>query len=444
MEQKLIELTSLSKKALSFGETLCSKADALIKDCKTDIDNVEIIYPKLRFLWYELQVQAKSLDRLKEFAINQTNSLKLYNSNKEKQLAAIYEELDKVLNSLRNKIVNPAIRKSALTLDDELVDNPDATTKGIDGERTEREENDKVSLYDYIDEISMQELKHKTQEEVANIQQFQSVSSNIVSQISAHISHFRTLFNNCPIDLEESSIAFIQEKSSIHEQETKVMAESLLSLARHDEQVSAALKSCQSNAEMSLHLDISVLEKDTRELPTVIEELKESLQIIKSTSEEISVRSQVYNASYNETVKLFDELDAFGNKMEEIVAAIKANEADFEKGRIIVDRFIDELWNLIGWYEEFSKSYDYLIIEIDRRHRVVEQHSKLADEFYAKLESLYLEETQQRNLFFQMHGQYIPMDLCPPIQEQPIRYEIIPQTTTRLPIIPPKALTEAS
>jgi len=46
-------------------------------------------------------------------------------------------------------------------------------------------------------------------------------------------------------------------------------------------------------------------------------------------SEEISVRSQVYNASYNEAVKVFDELDAFGSKMEEIVAAIKANEVGF-------------------------------------------------------------------------------------------------------------------
>ena len=85
-------------------------------------------------------------------------------------MAAIYEELDKVLNSLRNKIVNPAIRKNALTFDDESVDNPEAMTKGIEGERTEREGNDKVSLYDYIDEISVQELKHKTQEEVTNIQ----------------------------------------------------------------------------------------------------------------------------------------------------------------------------------------------------------------------------------------------------------------------------------
>jgi len=37
----------------------------------------------------------------------------------------------------------------------------------------------------------------------------------------------------------------------------------------------------------------------------------------------------VYNASYNEAVKVFDELDAFGSKMEEIVAAIKANEVGF-------------------------------------------------------------------------------------------------------------------
>ena len=41
-------------------------------------------------------------------------------------------------------------------------------------------------------------------------------------------------------------------------------------------------------------------------------------------------------------------------------------------------------------YEEFSKSYDYMIIEIDRRNRVKEQHEKIAEEYLAKLDALYI------------------------------------------------------
>ena len=59
MEQKLIGLTSLSKKALQLGENLCSKADNLVKECKADIKNIEKVYPKLRFLWGELGVQVQ-------------------------------------------------------------------------------------------------------------------------------------------------------------------------------------------------------------------------------------------------------------------------------------------------------------------------------------------------------------------------------------------------
>lgn len=59
MEQELIVLTSLSKKTLQFGENLCSKADNYVKECKVDVENVEKICPKLKFLWSELEVQAQ-------------------------------------------------------------------------------------------------------------------------------------------------------------------------------------------------------------------------------------------------------------------------------------------------------------------------------------------------------------------------------------------------
>jgi len=57
MEQKLIGLTSISKKALEMGENYCSKADNLVKECKVDIESIERVCPKLKFLWGELEVQ---------------------------------------------------------------------------------------------------------------------------------------------------------------------------------------------------------------------------------------------------------------------------------------------------------------------------------------------------------------------------------------------------
>ncbi|CAG8702739.1 8235_t:CDS:2, partial [Racocetra persica] len=249
------------------------------------------------------------------------------------------------------------------------------------------------------------------------------------------------LLNN-NISLEKSGIDFAREKFIALEQEATTMAETLVSLARNYDQVSSALKACKSHADDSLNLDISVLENDTGLLPSIIQVLQDGLQYIESLSEEVRVINHIYRASYDEANKLFSELDGFGSSFENISNTIKELEADFEKGSVIVDRLLDELLNLNMWYEEFSRAYDHMIVEIDRRHKVKEQHEKLIEDYSIKLEGLYLEETQQRELFFQNHGRYLPSDLCPPIQEPPIRYEIFTQDDTKLPILSYRALSE--
>lgn len=59
MEQKLINLTSISQKALQFGGKLCSKAESVVKECRSDVESIEKLYPKLRFLWSELEGQVQ-------------------------------------------------------------------------------------------------------------------------------------------------------------------------------------------------------------------------------------------------------------------------------------------------------------------------------------------------------------------------------------------------
>jgi hypothetical protein len=66
-------------------------------------------------------------------------------------------------------------------------------------------------------------------------------------------------------------------------------------------------------------------------------------------SEEVRVRNHLYQVSYDEAVKLFTELEGFGTKMESFVNTMKELEADFEKSSAIVDRYLEELYNLNLW-----------------------------------------------------------------------------------------------
>ncbi|CAG8504399.1 21800_t:CDS:10 [Rhizophagus irregularis] len=423
MEQELIVLTSLSKKTLQFGENLCSKADNYVKECKVDVENVEKICPKLKFLWSELEVQAQSVEKLKSFAEKQNGILQQFYASKEQELMMLTNELENTLQNLRCKHVDISIRENAVALEKSTRENTppgggdlSGGKRGLEFDFIEKDYNnkieEKITLYDYVEEQSVQELKDKTREEVSAIVNYYNNSLTLIEYIKNHLLQFNEMLESNTISFEESVIEFSRDKCNILDQETRSMAEILVSLAKHYDQVAAALKACQSNTE---ELDIS----------------------------EVRIRNQIYQVSYDEAGKLFTELEGFGTKMESFVNTMKELEADFERSSTIVDRYLEELYNLNLWYEEFSKSYDYMIMEIDRRNRVREQHEKTAEEYLAKLEGLYIEEAQQREIFFQNQGRYLPIDLCPPIQEPPIKYDIIPQYISRLPTISSKTLAEA-
>ncbi|RHZ84643.1 hypothetical protein Glove_78g56 [Diversispora epigaea] len=450
MEQKLINLTSISHKALQLGGKLCSKAENVMKECRSDVENIEKLYPKLRFLWSELECQVQAIEKLGEFAAKQNGILLQFYDNKEQELSTIVEKLDSTLDGLHVKYVDSTIRENAIAIE-QLNRGNNSNTLGVElGLEFDIKDNnklkdisEKVSLYDYVEEQGIQELKLKTQEEVMAIQRHYNTSSKVIENINNELKKLDEILMNNNISLEESGVDFSHEKFSILEQETQNMAETLESLARHYDQVTAALKAFQSHSNAKSMLDISVLEKDTDIIPTIVQELQEGLQFIDSVSEEVRVRNHIYKASYEEANKLFNELDGFTNNFENYANILKELETHFEKDSAMVDRLLDELLNLNLWYEEFSKAYDQMIIEIDRRHKVKEQHEKAAEEYLNKLEGLYIEEIQQRDSFFGNYGRYLPSDLCPPILETPIRYEIIPQDGTRLPVLSPKALSEA-
>jgi hypothetical protein len=64
----------------------------------------------------------------------------------------------------------------------------------------------------------------------------------LIEHIKNHLLQFSEMLENHTISFEESVLEFSRDKCNVLDQETHSMAETLVSLARHYDQVAAALK----------------------------------------------------------------------------------------------------------------------------------------------------------------------------------------------------------
>ncbi|RUS25858.1 autophagy protein Apg17-domain-containing protein, partial [Jimgerdemannia flammicorona] len=132
-----------------------------------------------------------------------------------------------------------------------------------------------------------------------------------------------------------------------------------------------------------------VLISDTNDINMIIEELQNALHIVESTSDEIRDRYPLYDKVYDGLVKLFLELDHFGvEELDGVMEGLKNVETEMEHHRSRVAKYFENLWNLVAWYEKFASAYDYLVLEIDRRHQVRARHERTVEEFARRLGEL--------------------------------------------------------
>ncbi|CAJ0745819.1 9509_t:CDS:2, partial [Entrophospora sp. SA101] len=157
----------------------------------------------------------------------------------------IVEELEHTLEQLRGKQVDSAIRENAILMENQAFIRDNNSSGGIGsivldviGEKDNNnlDQKKRMTLYEYIDEHGVHELKTKTQDEVSTIQQFFNSSKSILDEISTQLERLREMYESNTISLEESGVEFSYEKSNIQERETHSMAETLVSIARHYDQ----------------------------------------------------------------------------------------------------------------------------------------------------------------------------------------------------------------
>ncbi|KAF9586260.1 Structural maintenance of chromosomes protein 3 [Lunasporangiospora selenospora] len=404
----LLELMSKSKQGLSDAEQLCTQAHDELHACQGHANEIEKIYSKLCFVSRQIKAQAMTVESLLRIAYFKLNGLMTITKELQRELKGVSSRLDQALKDLRSTKVDKEIQKNPSS---NSTDNPKATV-----------------LFDFLDDVSLQQLQTESSERMQRIVGTTQRLQELVFFLTDQRSDFKSYLMNA-ITLDDSAISFAREKMHLQEQHTTTMAESLVSLANHYDQVVQVLRAdVQPMSE-----ELEVLDSDTIEAMVIVGELVESLALVKATSEEVSVREHQYATAYQEATDFFGRIENLEPDLVQLIGVFKDSE-ELAESIDAAGRLIGELDSLAIWYEEFHNSYEAMTVEIVRRHHAHQVRQKMVKDFFEQMEVSYTNEVNARTLFSEHHGKFLPVDLCPTFAEPPVEYEVLSHGNFQLPM----------
>ncbi|KAG1180417.1 hypothetical protein G6F70_001485 [Rhizopus microsporus] len=410
MEQELIELLLFSKKALSTGQTICAQANELCQQSEKCVETIEKIHPKLVFVNNHILVQMATLEKIREY-----NNLK----ERESTLQSLTIELTTIFNLLKQRTIDKDILRVNRERD------PGTNDMG-----------EQVTLFDYISDEAIIELQRQADDEIGEMEVINNLLENQSKNISLTISELSSLREAAMIiPLDEATTAFSHEKLKIQEDEIAKMADILTSLTNHYDQLGEATRLYHSDPEACGELDITVLEDDHEHIPNILDSLRDSLDVVESIAQ-----------IQDRLVKVLYELEYFGTSGQADIICEKIVDAELEiKDRERnLDEFFQQLSSLAEWYRFYASSYNYLLLEIERRRKAQEKQEILRKEMMKALEEAYNDELQERRSWSAQHGQYLPEVLCPFINDLPSKLTVAVESESgRLPNLSPENVEKA-
>ncbi|KXN71102.1 hypothetical protein CONCODRAFT_6271, partial [Conidiobolus coronatus NRRL 28638] len=269
-----------------------------------------------------------------------------------------------------------------------------------------------LNLIDYLDWNTVTELKTQLN---SNIETFLNLESQLKDSINEFSQILEDLLNELPEDhdsvsLEESGVNYSKNKLKDHEGRTESMARILGSLERHHSQVTGVLKAFKLG-EVGQQVDLYILERDSEELPNILEELEQSLEVIELLKQDAIVRHQLFEAIYQEKFQILRKLILNIKLYLKFSRLIKQVETEFNKNLIELDSIIEDLWQIEkSKYSGCIQAYQHVEQEYKRREQVQLHQQQIIYQFQLNLDRFY--------------NDYLPSGLSQSIRELPYKYSI--------------------
>lgn len=147
--------------------------------------------------------------------------------------------MELALRALKGRQVDPEIQKPHPdnNNNDKRNNSPEGTTPGtVSDDATAAVPPKATVLFDFLDEVSLQRLQQESTERIQRIQATTQRLQELVIHFGNQRTEFKGYMTNA-ITLDESALSFARDKMLLQEQQTTTMAELLVSLAKHYDQV---------------------------------------------------------------------------------------------------------------------------------------------------------------------------------------------------------------
>ena len=424
----LVSYLLAAKRSLNCADHL-SRANDIVTATRNALAQQSATAARTRFLLSGCDAQLRVLGQLRI----QLRSILKDTSGEFEQLTKGVETSEKGLNSILDGLRSTIVDSNLRPKDEEPK-----------------------NLLDFVEGTGVQGL---LDEIWAGVEEYQTARDNFTSMIAKFeqdLAGVDATISNCHTEADEMSSGsplpgLLQSlESSAYE-----MAQNFESLVRHHdlcvnalrntEGAGAALYQAQNNdlsddqnaalareieavddslsAEDHAHM-LTLLSDDVHQVEEVIDDIRESLVDMQSSQVVALSHVGLVSEDYRRTVTAFSLLEAVGSRVMQYTTQshLFVLRTDDEKARIAEKQM--QLSELTRFYSGFLSAYDNLVIEVGRRKDLARRMKRAQEDALSKLEKLYQEDVEERELFRVNHGEFLPMDIWPGLLAPAPRYEI--------------------
>lgn len=99
---------------------------------------------------------------------------------------------------------------------------------------------------------------------------------------------------------------------------------------------------------------------------------------------------RIYIQVKDDFINILDQLDHFGNRQaDHILEHVMEAELETKEREFHLDDFFKQLSSLAEWYNCYASSYNYLLLEIERRKKAQEKQEALKRDLLKTFENAY-------------------------------------------------------
>ncbi|KAI1413655.1 autophagy-related protein 17 [Hypoxylon sp. FL1857] len=176
---------------------------------------------------------------------------------------------------------------------------------------------------------------------------------------------------------------------------------------------------------------LEIVVQDASEVEDVVRELNLRLQSMEEDFASIDRQTSQVKNTYISTLDAFRVLEDIGSRLQSYISA----ESEFrdrwnEENQAIQDK-MGEMDDLRIFYENYSNSYDGLILEVERRKSLEDKVLSIWKKAKESVDKIIESDRKERELFRQEVAEYLPTDLWPGMDDAMVRWEVVPVRDTR-------------